>query len=1135
MKNYYSFNSTATLISSGRIRILLLVPLFLLMLTDSLQGKMQNTISINMKNTPIKRVFNEIEANSKYIFYYADNVKPKLEKKVNVSVTSQHIDKILDNILLPNALDYNVDGQQISVFDRKPDKVTIMTKQPARITVKGIVRDNNGIPLRGVTVAVSGENTTTLTNSEGRYSVSIPTGSNLIFSFVGYTKQTIPNIVRENDLNISLMEDSKLVDEVVVVGYGSQSKSLVSTAIGHLKIDDIDQGADYNAVKMIQGRVAGVNVSTGSGKPGAMPNILVRGTSSIAGSSTPLYVVDGIPSESMPVLNPNDIEQIDVLKDASSAAIYGSRANSGVVIITTKSGKPGGTKVDYSNRFGIGQIANDIKMANVEQYMRVMQTAVDNYNVQMGSDYEFYVPNVIEETDWLKEIYRSPAKQMTHSLAFSGGSEATSFYTSLGYTNQEGAVRKSDYDQYSLRGKLSHRINDMFNLRLNVSGTQSRFSQVEDSDASLKIIRTAREEQPWYSPYRDDGSYKVNGEGQIVRHNPVMLVNEEDWIVDKTQVATNIGMDFTPIKGLKYAVTGSVYGILDQEKKKISERHDARKNAAGWGALTQHKNVSVRYVVDNMLSYDNQWGDLKYSLLAGHAFEQYKYETFGARSDNYADGFPSDGFNSLAASNNIYKGSIGFNQYSLDSYLSRFTLNYQDKYILTGAVRRDGSSRFSKEARYGTFPSVSFAWRISEENFIPENDALDELKLRLSWGRTGSQSGIGNYVTHSLVTAGGNAYNGSAGFRISQMGQHLEWEKANQVNAGLDVELFNNRVYATVDAFYNRTTDLLYARPTLATSGYTSLVGNIGELDNKGLEITLGGDILTKEFKWNLSGNISFVKNRLRKLLDGTDMIILPSGGVNFGGQKNALINGKPIGSFYMLEMAGLYQYDSDVPTALYAKGVRAGDVRFVDHNGDGDINDDDRVYVGQADPTLFGGVTSTMSWKNFELAIFAQFSSGGKIMPAWRGGGGTEGTDHLGVARSGNEFYNVSEKVATGYWRGPGTSNSTPRPVMIGAHTGYAGDYNTQVSTRYLEDASFFKFKTITLGYNLPAGVAQKIGFRNLKVYAALDNFFTMTRYSGYDPEFSIASQPSSVNYGVDYGELPTLKNVVFGLNVNF
>ncbi|MDR2824686.1 MAG: SusC/RagA family TonB-linked outer membrane protein, partial [Prevotellaceae bacterium] len=831
-----------------------------------------------------------------------------------------------------------------------------------------------------------------------------------------------------------------------------------------------------------------------------------------------------------------------------ATAIYGSRANSGVVIITTRSGKKGKTRIDVNGQSGIGYIAHDIPVANVAEYKQVMQTAIDNTNVQQGSVLNFFIPAEIQETNWLNEIYRQPAYSKSGTLMLSGGNDKTLFYTSLGYIGQQGAVRKSDYNQYSFRTKFEHTLNNIFKLRLNISGSYSRFDQVEDSDTSLKVIRTAREEQPWYSPYKPDGSYKVMGV-ELLRHNPVVLVNEEDWIVHKKQGVLGTALDITPVEGLKYTPSVNLYGILDEVTKKITEKHDPRKFVAGWAALDEAKNVSFRYVIDNIISYENEYKKIHYSLMAGHSFEKYEYETFGAKSDNYAnEAFPSSSFNLINSGTNIYAGTIGYNAYAIESYFGRVALNYDNRYILNSTVRRDGASRFSKLQRYGTFPSLSFAWIITNEKFMPKDLFLDDLKLRASWGVTGSMAGIGNFAALSLVSSGGSSYNGSSGFRISQDAQNLTWEKANQMNLGFDAELFSGRINLTFDAFYSKTTDLLYNKPINATTGYTLIAANIGTLENKGLEFLINGKVLTKgEFKWDASFNISFVQNKLLSLIDGQDMYVMPTGGTNLGGAKFALINGKPITAYYMLKMNGIYQRDDEVPAKLYAKGVRAGDVKYDDVDKDGDISEADRQYVGKAIPDFYGGFTSNMKWRNFELNIFAQFAVGGQIFSAWKGGGGTEGTEHLGVAystikgyKNGEQvdciqFFNVSQYAATHYWRGEGTSNTMPRPVMKSVHTGYAVDYNTQTSTRYLENASYFKIKSVTLSYSLPQKMIEKIKINYLRLYAGVDNLLTFTKYSGYDPEFSYQSNPGSTNYGTDWGELPTLRNWFFGVNIKF
>lgn len=1094
-------------------------------------------ISINADRQTIKQVLLLIEDSSDYSFFYSDDFLD-LNKTISVRANNENIESVLNKIFSDTDIKYRIENED--------KQIVLSAVQPElRRKVSGKVLDKTGAPLIGATVIEKGTTHGALSDIEGNFSIDASESSVLVISNLGYMEKEIA--VRKQTFISVTLEDNTAIDEIVVVGYGTQSTKLLTTSVSRMKIDDIETGADLNPMKMLQGRVAGVNVSSASGKPGSTPQILVRGVGSISGGSSPLYVVDGIPSESLPVLNASDIERMDVLKDASAAAIYGSRANSGVVIITTKSGKEGRTNVDLNAHVGVGWIANDIEVANSSEYMQVMQAAVDNYNVQQGTVEQFFIPETIQETNWLKQIYRTPAVQTSGTISVSGGNDKTLFYTSGGYNKQQGAVKKSDYDQFSLRAKFEHKINRVFKLKMNMSGSYSIYDLVEDSDSSLKLIRTAREEQPWYNPYTEDGSYKVNGV-ELLRHNPMMLLNEEDWRLSKKQGVVTTALDITPIKGLKYTPSISMYGILDEETKKITEKHDARRYNAGWAALSEQKNVSYRYVIDNVVTYDNSWQKLMYSAMVGHSFETYHYETFGAKSDNYADGaFPSSSFDVINAGPNIYAGNIGYNAYAIDSYFGRIALNYDNKYIVNASVRHDGSSRFSKGRRYGTFPSASFAWRMAEEDFMSGATWLDDLKLRLSWGKTGSMAGISNWAPLSLVTSGGSSYNGSAGFRISQDAQNVTWEKANQFNVGFDADFLGGRLGFSFDAFYQKTTDLLFNKPTFATTGYTSVAANIGSLENKGLEFLVDGKILTGAFKWDMNFNISFVSNKLLSLIGGQDMYVMPTGGTNFGGTKHALINGKPISAYYMLRMDGIYQRDEDVPEKLYAKGVRAGDVRYYDYNKDGDITDDDRLYVGKATPDYYGGITSTMRWKNFELGIFAQFSAGAQIMSAWRGGGGSEGTDHLGVAVSNikgyqngelvevKQFFNVRKDVVYDYWRGEDTSNTTPRPVMSGVHTGYAVDYNTQVSTRYLEDASYFKIKSITLSYNLPQKALQKLSLRGARIYVSLDNFFTFTKYSGYDPEFSIQSNPSHTNYGVDYGELPTLKNVIFGLSINF
>jgi TonB-linked SusC/RagA family outer membrane protein len=1102
-------------------------------------------ISLDVKNKTVKEALKEIEKAGSCSFFYSEDLKD-LNKSVSCSVTNATLEETLNLLLEGTEISFR--KQNASIILLYPKGTAENEQASSFIKTSGTVVGAGGEAIIGAIVGVKGTAIGALTDASGKFSLEAPANAVLTVSYMGYKPQEI-SVNGRTDFRITLVDDQKLLDEVVVVGYGTQSQKLVTTSISKFKMEGVDQGNDFNPVKMLQGRVSGVNIASSSGMPGAEPNVIVRGVGSISGNSAPLYVVDGIPSEQYPQLNPNDIESMEVLKDASAAAIYGSRANTGVILITTKSGKSGKTRVDFSFKAGFGTISSDIVMANSTEYANAMQAAVDNYNAQKNGNLIFYRPSAMQETDWVDLISRDVAHSQTASVSISGGNEKTTFYTSYAYNNQEGYLIKSSYMQNMIRAKFGHKINDIFKLNMNIFGSLNKQDKLEEELTSLKVLRTAREEQPWYSPWLEDGvSYKVNGT-MLTRHNPLMLIDEEDWILRRNQLSGVFGVDVTPFKGFKYTPTVSFYGVFDDESKKTTDRHDARKNDAR-GALMQQKDVSTRYVIDNIFSYAFDWKELSASAMLGHSFEQYEYEQFGAKSDSYANGaFPSSNFDVINAGANIYPNTVDYTGYALESYFGRLALNWDNRYILNTSLRRDGSSRFSKEARYGNFPSASFAWRVSNEDFYSFKKYVSDLKLRVSWGMTGSMAGIGNFAALSLVGAGGKSYNSTAGFQITQDAQNLTWEKSSQYNVGADIELINGRMGVNIDAFYQKTTDLLYSKPVYATTGYSTIASNIGTLANKGVELGINGKILDGDFKWSMSGNISYVKNELLSLIDDVDEYIVPASGSNLlGGTMHILKNGEAVSSWYMLKMLGIYQHDNEVPLKLYNRGVRAGDVIYEDITGDGDITDDDRQIVGKATPDFVGGVTSNMSYKGFDLSIFAQYSIGGKLASSWKGMNGNEGAEHLGIAYGSvsvidetgqsvkvDQYYNITKDAALGYWKGAGTSNTIPRPVHRGIHTGYTYDYNVLTSTRYLEDASYFKIKTITLGYTLPEEWLQKFKVASLRVYVSADNLLTFTKYSGYDPESSYDGTPGASNYGVDFGLQPVLKTFIAGLSLKF
>lgn len=1117
------------------------------MLCLNFSSAFAQAVSLKMEEVSVKEAMTQLKNKSGYSFVYeVGDLDTK--RKVNVNAT-----QLLD------AVSQILEGQNVSFEIR--DKNIVVSKDAKDVTkgkkktIKGRVKDTKGEPIIGATVMIKGTSNGTITDFDSNFTLDVAQGEEIEISYIGYKTQIVKPGNR-TVLSITLLEDAKILEEVVVVGYGKQSEKLLTTSISSMKVDDIDQGNDYNVAKMLQGRTPGVNVSTASGIPGEQPNVRVRGVASISGDATPLYVVDGVPSDNMPYLNPNDIERMDVLKDASATAIYGSRANNGVIIITTKSGKNDEkTRINASVRHSVGWVANDIEMANSDEYIRTISQAITNYNTQFAQQIAagkkktetFLIPDEIQETDWMSLLERDAAHTTNANINLSGGNKKTTFFASAGFNDQQGIIRKTSFQQTNFRAKFSHTINRIFKANLNLSGSYTKQNLSEESDQSLKIIRSARENQPWIGPYREDGTYnKVSVE--TLRHNPVMVLDEEDIVNNRFEGMGALNFEITPFAGFKYTPSFSVYGKFSDGKKTLTERHDARATTAGWGAITQSKNTTYRLVIDNVFQYDGSFDKLTYSVMAGHSFEKYVYEQFGVQSDNYKnDAFPSSSLGLVSSGTSIYASGMGYNAYAIESYFGRLALNWDNRYILNATIRSDGSSRFPKDQRYGTFPSASFAWRASNEEFYPENAWINDLKVRLSWGNTGSMAGISDWSAMSLVSSSSSsAYNGSSGLTVGNKAANITWEKSTQYNFGLDAEFLKGRLRMSMDAYLQRTSGLLYSTNLIATSGFTGRTANKGKVENKGLEFMVSGDILTGDFKWDMTANISRTWNKLKELDGVVDMEIKSSASYIHGGTYHALIVGKPVSAYYMYNMEGLYQRDNEVPEKLYAKGVRAGDVKYTDLNNDGDITDVDRMYTGKATPDFTGGITSNMSWKNFDLSVFCQFSVGGKILAAWRGCGGNEGTESLGYGGgqtfkiySGGQlvaskaYFNNSKYASNHYWNGEGSSNEVPRPVLKNTFTG--GFANYLPSTRYLEDASYFKFKTITLGYNIPKSLLSKINVEGARIYMSLDNFFTLTDYSGYDPEFSYSSSPSSGSYGADFGEQATLKSFIIGASLNF
>ncbi|OJU52940.1 MAG: hypothetical protein BGN96_10035, partial [Bacteroidales bacterium 45-6] len=959
------------------------------------------TASLSVQKTTLKSLLEQIEKQAGCHFTYMDSELPS-NADVSVNAQNQSVEKILDQVLTSRGLTYTRAGKNFAIKRKNGPAVPEMQVANATpITVRGTVKDENGEPVIGATITpVNGKGVGTVTDLNGQFSMDVPENSVLKVSFIGYLTQEVKALSKKN-LNITLKDNAKIIDEVVVIGYSTIAKKKLATAISSIKMDNVDKGASLNAIQSIQGKIPGVQIFTPSGIPGENPNVVIRGVNSFTGSVSPLYVVDGILLDSYPNMNQNDIESIDVLKDASSSAIYGSRGNNGVVIITTKQGKKGKSRIEFNSRFGTGSVAQDIKMANSAEYTDVMTAAVNNYNAQKNANIVFDIPDEIEETDWVSLISNKHSQNIENNVSLTGGDDKTSFFASIGNSIQQGYIRTSKAEQYNFRTNLSHKFSKTLKVNVSLAVNNKRLRKVEQESSSLKVLRTAREEQPWYGPYDQDGNYKVNGTTSIVRHNPVMLINEEKWTSNALTGLGNIGFEFTPIKGLKYSPSVNFYGYLTDGRKKITEKNDARKSS--WKAIAQNRDESYRYTITNTLSYEGTFSDINYSALVGHEFFQRTFENFGAQSDSYG-AFPSSDFDLINAGDNIYADDISYGGYNIESYFGRVSLDYKSKYLFNASLRRDAASKLPKKSRNGYFPAASFGWRVSDEAFFPKNKFVNGLKFRLSWGNTGNLGPIDYYNSYSLVSSKGKGYNGQSGYSLDSDARSIKWEVQNQLNLGVDFEMLKGRIAMEVDLYRKASGNLLYDSPIQTTSGFENIIRNVGSVRNLGLDYSINAKILTGDLKWNLGGNITFVKNKMVSLYDtAPDIFTVTGSGSNlFGGSVHSFIVGRPVSTFYMLNMLGIYQKDADVPEKLYANGVRAGDIMYEDIDGDGDISTDtDRKDVGKAIPDFYGGINTSLSWKGIDLTINGRYSVGGKIFASWMGSNGVEGTDNPAMAIS--------------------------------------------------------------------------------------------------------------------------------------
>lgn len=1092
----------------------LAVLLSFLMAGGVMASAQQKNISLKVSNVSIESALNTVK--SQYGISIVTQIEGlDLSSKVSVDFKNASVTEALKEIFKPQQIDVKIDGN-----------VAMISAAAAKhFTVKGVVTDSAGEPVPGAMILVMGTKEGVTTDIDGAYTLTLTKPATLKCTCLGFVDQET-KVGKESNVNFTMTTSSEFLEEVVVVGYGSLRRSLVSSAISKMSVDDNKLRNVDSPAALLSGRIAGVSVSGGSGNLGSGERMVIRGISSLSAGNEPLYVIDGVPitnqnanltnlgedMSSLAVLNISDIESIDVLKDAASAAIYGSRASNGVILITTKSGAAGKTTARINVSTSVSQFPNihKIKMADSKLYVDAYNEGVDNYNKQYGlsvgdGKYKVHIFNpfgTLPDMDWMKVITRLGVSYNADA-SFSGGNKTTNFYIGANYNHKEGVIKTNRLDKFNLKAKIQHDFTKWLEVGANMSANYMKTYQVPGANAGTTVIGRSLEQRPYDRIYKPDGSYYIGGTDGLTFHNPIQVLNEQNAYIENMRFLGNahINLKFLDNRiSFKNTINTDITQLYDYTF--YNSKHPYGK---GVGEIIDRHETVMNLSFDSVLNYNDTYldGDLNFNAMLGHSFQKVSTRTITLDGK----GFPSDSFDVVGVASEVIGYGGNAYAYALESYFGRLNFGYKDRYTLTATLRTDGSSKFRPKYRWGWFPSVSFGWNMGKESWMKDSGV--DMKLRVSYGKTGNQNGIGLFSSQSQM-AGGKNYMGHSGIYSTVFGNpKLTWEKSGQTDVGVDLGFFNDKLTLIIDGYVKNTTDLLYSKPTFATSGTTAIMSNVGSIRNKGVEVTIGGNLDLGPVHWTSSFNIAHNKNTVTSITGNDDLIAI--------GNNRVLKVGEEVGTYYLFKFDGVYQYDAEVPEALYAEGVRAGDFRYANLDGDAKnlINDTDRAVKYSSNPKFSGGWSNTFYWKGLSLDVFLSYSYGSKIYFG-------EGSS---LTRCGTGM-GVMEKVALNRWTGPGSTNVYARAIT-------GSSWNVKNSDYFLYDGSFIRLRSLTLSYNFGKKVLAKIHMKGLRVFAQGDNLFLLTRYPGYDPE--VSSNLDARYFGVDALNVPQPRTVTFGLNLTF
>ena len=1068
-------------------------------------------VSIRMNNVKLDKILNEIENQTDYLFIYNNQVD--INKITSVKVKNEAVAQVLDKILSGTGINYELEGTHIILTT---EAIKDLHAQQQAKTVTGTVTDVSGEPIIGANIRIKGTTTGTITDIDGNFSIEAEPQSVIEVSYIGYlTQETVIN--NQKSIRFLLKEDTKTLDEVVVIGYGVQKKADLTGSVANINTEKLNTQSNANIGQALQGKIAGVDIVSQGGAPGSGTRIMVRGIGTLNNAS-PLYIVDGMYMNSIDHINPNDIASIDVLKDASSAAIYGSRAANGVIIVTTKEGSntEGKPIIDLSVNLGISTASKFLDMLDAKGWAEVTtiaRQAIGKPALDMATDQANKPDN-----DWQDIMFR-PALMQNYNLSVKGGGKYSTYYTGLGYFNQDGIVKGTNYQRYNIQSKNDYK-RGIFSAGTNLIIS---FSHDKPLHQELRggMIGTILQSVPTLEKYDDTREGGYGGTYGDVVNIPHPLAIIDDNIMDRynenVKIFANLYAQIELFKGLKYKLNLTPDFSFERYKNYLN-KYDFGLATNSITQLTERQRRRRNILVENLLTFDRTFGEHKISALAGYTYQDSRFRHIQA----YGEGLPQ-GLEEIDAATTNRSNEGNSWRSVLTSILGRVFYSYQNKYLFTATIRRDGSSKFGKNNRYGYFPSFSLGWNVAEEKFMENVHWLDQLKLRGGYGVLGNQE-IDNYQYSSTITTGINYPDGNGGllqgaFPKNFANPDIKWEETAMTNVGIDFMAFNNRLSLTADYYVKNTKDILLTVPIpISSGGANDPIRNAGKIRNNGFEFNLGWmDQPNPDISYGINLIGSFNKNKVIAM--GSESGSIKGGSTNQNITTSETKAGYPIGGYWLISTAGYFNSQEEVDA--YAKdgkkiqpAAEPGDIKFVDANNDGVINDDDRVFQGSPFPDFTFALNGNMRYKNFDLSIGLQGVLGNKIYNATR--------QTLEDVTKGSNFL----ASCLDYWTPENKNASHPRLTWDDPNR------NTRAeSDRYLENGSYLRLRSVQLGYTFPQ-TWFKGAIQHARVYINAENLFTITSYSGYSPDVNA----DNANYrGFDNFIYPTNRTFMLGLNVTF